>query len=59
MDVVVANPPYIPPGARPVDPEVADHDPPLALYGGGADGLDVPRGSSPPRRACSCPAGSS
>jgi release factor glutamine methyltransferase len=44
VDVVVANPPYIPAGARPVDPEVADHDPPVALYGGGADGLDVPRG---------------
>jgi release factor glutamine methyltransferase len=44
VDVVVANPPYIPDGARPVDPEVADHDPWVALYGGGADGLDVPRG---------------
>jgi release factor glutamine methyltransferase len=44
VHVVVANPPYIPSGARPVDPEVADHDPPRALYGGGADGLDVPRG---------------
>jgi len=44
VDVVVANPPYIPPGSRPVDPEVADHDPPLALYGGGDDGLAVPRG---------------
>ena len=44
VDVVVANPPYIPAGSRPVDPEVADHDPPRALYGGGADGLDVPRG---------------
>lgn len=43
VDVVVANPPYIPPGARPVDPEVADHDPETALYGGGADGLAVPR----------------
>jgi len=43
VDVVVANPPYIPPGARPVDPEVRDHDPELALYGGGPDGLDVPR----------------
>jgi release factor glutamine methyltransferase len=43
VDVVVANPPYIPPGARPVDPEVADHDPEAALYGGGADGLAVPR----------------
>ena len=44
VDVVVANPPYIPPGSRPVDPEVADHDPPVALYGGGDDGLAVPRG---------------
>ncbi|GEL99352.1 peptide chain release factor N(5)-glutamine methyltransferase [Cellulomonas terrae] len=43
VDVLVANPPYIPPDAEPVDPEVRDHDPDLALYGGGADGLDVPR----------------
>jgi release factor glutamine methyltransferase len=44
VDVVVVNPPYVPDGARPVDPEVAEHDPHVALYGGGADGLDVPRG---------------
>lgn len=43
VDVVVANPPYIPPDGVPVDPEVRDHDPALALYGGGPDGLDVPR----------------
>lgn len=43
VDVVVANPPYIPPDAEPVDPEVRDHDPDLALYGGGPDGLDLPR----------------
>lgn len=43
VHVLVANPPYIPPDAEPVDPEVRDHDPDLALYGGGADGLDVPR----------------
>ena len=43
VDVVVSNPPYIPPGAVPVDPEVREHDPELALYGGGSDGLDVPR----------------
>jgi len=42
-DVVVANPPYIPPDAEPHDPEVRDHDPDLALYGGGTDGLEVPR----------------
>ncbi len=44
LDVVVANPPYIPPGATPRDPEVADHDPAVALFGLGADGLEVPRG---------------
>lgn len=44
VDVVVANPPYIPPDAVPQEPEVREHDPDLALYGGGPDGLDVPRG---------------
>lgn len=44
VDVVVANPPYIPPDAVPQEAEVRDHDPDLALYGGGPDGLDVPRG---------------
>lgn len=43
VDVVVANPPYIPPDAEPTDPEVRLHDPDLALYGGGPDGLDTPR----------------
>jgi release factor glutamine methyltransferase len=43
VDVVAANPPYIPPDADPVEPEVRDHDPALALYGGGDDGLAVPR----------------
>ena len=42
VDVVVSNPPYIPVGAVPVDPEVRDHDPQVALYGGSADGLAVP-----------------
>jgi release factor glutamine methyltransferase len=42
VDVVVSNPPYIPLGMVPVDPEVRDHDPDLALYGGSADGLSVP-----------------
>ena len=44
VDVVVSNPPYIPPDAVPVDPEVRDHDPAQALYGGGTDGLEVPQG---------------
>ncbi|WP_435739072.1 peptide chain release factor N(5)-glutamine methyltransferase [Cellulosimicrobium sp. PMB13] len=43
-DVVVSNPPYVPPDAVPRDPEVADHDPAVALYGLGPDGLEVPRG---------------
>ncbi len=41
--VVVSNPPYIPPDAVPNEPEVRDHDPDLALYGGGPDGLGIPR----------------
>ena len=42
VDVVVSNPPYIPVGAVPNDPEVRDHDPHVALYGGSADGLRIP-----------------
>lgn len=40
VDVVASNPPYIPEGAVPRDPEVRLFDPPAALYGG-ADGLDA------------------
>ncbi|CAG7572456.1 release factor glutamine methyltransferase [Barrientosiimonas humi] len=42
VDVVVSNPPYIPVGMEPVDPEVRDHDPAVALYGGSDDGLRIP-----------------
>jgi release factor glutamine methyltransferase len=42
VDLVVSNPPYIPVGATPNDPEVRDHDPAVALYGGSADGLRIP-----------------
>lgn len=41
-DVVISNPPYIPDDGVPLDPEVADHEPPLALFGGGTDGLNLP-----------------
>lgn len=44
VDVVVSNPPYIPLSAwESVAPEARDHDPPAALWGGGADGLDLIR----------------
>lgn len=42
LDLLISNPPYIPEGAIPIDPEVRDYDPPLALYSG-ADGLDLIR----------------
>jgi release factor glutamine methyltransferase len=42
VDLVVSNPPYVPDSAG-LPREVADHDPPLALWGG-PDGLDVVRG---------------
>jgi release factor glutamine methyltransferase len=42
VHLVVANPPYIPDAALPRDPEVRDHDPQLALFGG-PDGLDQVR----------------
>jgi release factor glutamine methyltransferase len=41
-DLVLCNPPYVPDGT-PVPPEVADHDPPAALFAG-PDGLAVIRG---------------
>ena len=41
--VVVTNPPYIPDDMVPLEPEVREHEPRLALYGG-ADGLDIVRG---------------
>ena len=42
VDLVVSNPPYIPDGCIPRDPEVRDHDPAVALFGG-PDGFDVVR----------------
>ncbi|MFT4233251.1 MAG: peptide chain release factor N(5)-glutamine methyltransferase [Leucobacter sp.] len=42
VDVLVSNPPYVPRGMVPRDPEVRDHDPELALYSG-IDGLDLIR----------------
>jgi release factor glutamine methyltransferase len=42
VSVLVSNPPYVPADMVPRDPEVRDHDPELALYGG-SDGLDIVR----------------
>jgi len=41
VDVLLCNPPYVPDGT-PVPPEVAEHDPAEAVFGGG-DGLTVIR----------------
>jgi len=46
MDLVISNPPYIPPNAIPREAEVRDHDPQMALYGLGEDGLQIPRAIS-------------
>ncbi|MGP9782062.1 peptide chain release factor N(5)-glutamine methyltransferase [Glutamicibacter sp. AOP12-B1-11] len=43
MDLVISNPPYIPPNAIPREVEVREHDPQMALYGLGSDGLRIPR----------------
>lgn len=56
LDVVVSNPPYIPLGAIPRDPEVRLHDPEAALYGG-PDGLDVVRAVSATARRLLRPGG--
>ena len=54
--VVVSNPPYVPADMVPRDPEVREHDPALALYGG-ADGLDVVRQIARVARALLAPGG--
>ena len=41
IDVVVTNPPYVPADEMPTQP-AASADPHSALYGGSADGLDIP-----------------
>ncbi|MGP9487963.1 peptide chain release factor N(5)-glutamine methyltransferase [Glutamicibacter sp. AOP33-2CA-4] len=46
IDLVISNPPYIPPNAIPREAEVREHDPQMALYGLGSDGLQIPRAVS-------------
>ncbi|MFU0537176.1 peptide chain release factor N(5)-glutamine methyltransferase [Gardnerella greenwoodii] len=42
VDLVVTNPPYVPESQVPEQVEVREYDPPVALYGGSADGLLIP-----------------
>lgn len=42
VDLVITNPPYVPESQVPEQIEVREYDPPLALYGGSADGLVIP-----------------
>ncbi|MFU0574348.1 peptide chain release factor N(5)-glutamine methyltransferase [Gardnerella vaginalis] len=42
VDLVITNPPYVPESQVPEQIEVREYDPPLALYGGSADGLLIP-----------------
>ncbi len=56
VSVVVSNPPYIPTGMIPRDPEVRLFDPALALYGG-EDGLDLVRALSQRALALLVPGG--
>lgn len=56
VDVVVSNPPYIPDGAHVRDPEVAVHDPALALWSG-LDGLDAIRVVERTAARLLCPGG--
>jgi len=56
VDVVASNPPYIPVGAVPRDPEVRLFDPAHALYGG-EDGLDAVRAVSATARRLLRPGG--
>ncbi|WP_446664533.1 peptide chain release factor N(5)-glutamine methyltransferase [Flexivirga sp. B27] len=57
LDVVVSNPPYIPVGMVPIDPEVRDHDPEAALYGGSDDGLRIPLEVARRAHQLLCPGG--
>lgn len=58
FDVVVSNPPYIPAEAVPNEPEAAEHDPAMALYGGGADGLELPMAAAATAARLLVPGGS-
>jgi release factor glutamine methyltransferase len=57
FDVIVSNPPYVPAAERAsLHPQVRDHEPAAALFGG-ADGLDIYRRLIPQARAALLPNG--
>ncbi|KQO65235.1 peptide chain release factor N(5)-glutamine methyltransferase [Curtobacterium sp. Leaf261] len=56
VSVVVSNPPYVPDAMVPRDPEVRDHDPAMALFGG-PDGLDAVRALAVTARRLLVPGG--
>ena len=56
VDLVVSNPPYIPPDGAPVDPEVREHDPAVALYGGGDGRAATPSAPVVRQRPAAAPA---
>jgi len=55
VDLVVGNPPYLPAGTA-LGPDLA-HEPPEALWGGGVNGLDLPRGFLTTARRLLAPGG--
>jgi len=55
VDLVVGNPPYLPAGTT-LGPDLA-HEPPEALWGGGAQGLDLPSGFLATARRLLAPGG--
>ncbi len=59
VDVVVANPPYIPADGRVRDREVLEHDPGMALWGEGRTASTSCGPSPAPRSACCAPAAGS
>jgi len=54
--VVTCNPPYIPDAMVPREPEVRDHEPALALFGG-PDGMDLVRPLAETAARLLCPGG--
>jgi release factor glutamine methyltransferase len=58
FDAIISNPPYISPDQRSgLEPEVLDHEPPLALFGPDADGLGFYRSLSQKAPAHLAPGG--